>query len=263
MIAPHFGKMTIYPYFYQTKDGRLETSNFPISAHLTKYHIIFLYSDMISVVSRINSNVIKTCHQLYSVTFNSFNEYYNTLLITNGTEISLFTVGNEEKDVWRVFAQQNEYERATALCKQFDKQNITLVARLYAEQLFREGSYHKSAKKYSESNEKFEEVMMKFLMADQTNSLLYYLEKFQKNIEPKATNAQLWTLSTLRLEMMLKAVVTRKQVVEEKTNTEAFFNLFNELRSEGQLDKNTICELLLAYCRIPDYLMINQLTVVA
>ena len=261
ILAPFFDKLTIYPYFYYKSDGRLETNEYPDMASLTKYHILFLYQNTISVVSRISSSVVKTCQLSIKVTFCNYNTQLNSLVATNGLDIVAFTVRNEDKYVWRAFAKLGDFEKSIELCTQYDKEHLPYLNRMFAEQLFREGTYQKAAKKFSESNEHFEEVMMKFLLADQTESLLLYLEKFQKSQEGKSTKAELTALSTIRLELMLKIVVNSKNTSEERANSQAFLNSFAELNSSAQVDKETISELLLAYGRVPDYLILNQIAV--
>lgn len=96
----------------------------------------------------------------------------NTLWLYSTKQIFQIIIENEDRDVWVSYLETEEYQKALDFCenKGLEKERKK-VSRIYAQSLFDQGEYITSAFFYGKSDERFEDVTLKFLMVNNLDAL--------------------------------------------------------------------------------------------
>lgn len=81
------------------------------------------------------------------------------------------TIVNEDKDIWKAHLEKKNFILALKHCEVKNLPYEKKVARLYANHLYENKTYQESALMYAKSDEKFEEVTLKFLVNEQYDAL--------------------------------------------------------------------------------------------
>ena len=146
------------------------------------------------------------------------------------------------------------------------------ISRLWAANYYENGDIRNASVKYSESDEKFEEVCLKFLLKNKYEELKYYLEnlftmtlttdserEFKEKKRPLDKNkikpknlTQKYLVSTWLVEIYLN---------ETNNNPKRKIETFRQLIREREefLDKDTIYQLLQNYGRIEEFIEFAEL----
>ena len=268
----------VLPYVKIKKDGTKDVDLIPKSFVQTKNHIFILYPDCITVISKITSNIIDT-QPLVNEDFKNMYLDESKKCIWVQTDYSLYQISlnDENKDIWQDYLEVGEFNNAFNCCKEnpsLNKQELK-INRLWAYDYFEKEDYLNASVKYSESDEKFEEVCLKFLLKSKYEELKLYLEAIftralttdQERIEkekmkiydpkkmkkPKNTT-QKFLVSTWLVEIYLNENYKNNQ---KKNRLESFRQLIRE--KEEFLDKDTIYQLLQNYGRIEEFIEFAEL----
>lgn len=139
--------------------------------------MLLLYTDHITAVSLLN---YQTIYEEY------FTEQYGRLLdlvkdsvsdtiyAYTGKSIFRYKVHNEQRNVWRMYLDKNEFE----LARKYSRDNpahMDIVLVKQAELFFQQKEYMKSAVIYSETQSSFEGVCLKFLEINEKEALMTFL----------------------------------------------------------------------------------------
>lgn len=91
------------------------------------------------------------------------------------TDQSLFelVVGNEDRDVWKVYLSKGKYDTALRHAKTAAQRDAVTTAQAHA--YFAEGRYFPAAEAYAKCSVTFEEVTLKFIDAGERDALRTYL----------------------------------------------------------------------------------------
>ena len=91
------------------------------------------------------------------------------------TDQSLFelVVGNEDRDVWKVYLSKGKFDVALKYAKTAAQRDAITTAQAHA--YFAEGRYFPAAEAYARSSVTFEEVTLKFIDAGERDALRTYL----------------------------------------------------------------------------------------
>ena len=90
--------------------------------------------------------------------------------------IHRFQVDREERNVWRIYLEKGDFDRALQFCSG-DERKLGEVQVRKAEALFAEGKFVESAMHYAKTHKSFEEIALKFVRLDDKTALLNYLKK--------------------------------------------------------------------------------------
>lgn len=248
----------IMPYAKLKRDGSIELEESPLSVAHSEYHFYFLFSDCITVVSKITSNIVHTEYIYDNITNMYFDATRNCLFMNSPKNIYQLTIENEGRDVWKAFLEKEDYEQALNHCKA--KRLLThtkRVSKLYASHLYDRGEYINAALKYGESDEKFEEVALKFLIKNQYEALKIYLSLIDKQLPADSCITQKTLLATWLLEIYLHELNNTNNSTSFKNLKDKFKVFINEKLEF--LDKETTYQLLHHYGRTQEYLEFAEL----
>ncbi len=265
----------VLPYVKIKKDGTKDVDLVPKSFVHTNNHIFILYSDCITVISKITSNIIDT-QPLVNEDFKNMylDEMKNCIWVQTDYSIYQISLQDENKDIWQDYLEVGDFSKAINFCKSngnLTKQELK-ISRLWAANYYENGDFRNASVKYSESDEKFEEVCLKFLLKNKYEELKYYLENlftmtlttekerefkekkksYEKNkIKPKNLT-QKYLVSTWLVEIYLN---------ETNNNPKRKIETFRQLIREREefLDKDTIYQLLQNYGRIEEFIEFAEL----
>lgn len=246
----------VVPYVKIKREGGLEVDDNPIAVCHSEYHIYFLYSDCITIISKITSNIVHT-EYLYDISSNIIGMYYDKskscLFLYSSKSIFQLQIERENRDVWKAYLEKEDYENALSHCKQNNLlTQIKKVSKLYGNSLFEQGDYANAAIKYSESDERFEEVALKFLVKNKYEALKLYLTLIDKNLPEKTSHTQKTLLATWLTEIYLHELNSITNSVQYK-NLRDRFQMFMKEKND-YLDAQTIYQLLHHYGRIQEFL---------
>lgn len=205
-------------------------SIYPTSFVLTDFHVLLLYTDHITAVSLLN---YQTIYEEY------FTEQYGRLLdlvkdTANDTiyaytskSIFRYKVHNEQRNVWRMYLDKNEFELAQKY-SQDNPAHLDIVLVKQAELFFQQRDYMKSAVIYSKTQSSFEGVCLKFLEINEKEALMTFLrnrlEQLPAQDKTQITMLVVWMVE-LYLTEMAHNVDNQKVVLQLQKEFDNFMNL--------------------------------------
>jgi hypothetical protein len=101
----------------------------------------------------------------------SYDRYKNIIYIHSARNLYKCVIENEDRDVWKAHLEKGDYEAAYDHCKSKELPFGKTVAKIYANHLFDRGQYINAAVRYADSDEKFEDVALKFLVCSEFKAL--------------------------------------------------------------------------------------------
>ena len=244
-------KFTVIPFAKINSNGSKETGMEPISITHTQNHIFALYNDCLTIISKLTSNIIHTQYfqsEYKGVIYNEFFPNGGVILLYSKNGLYQISLKDENKDIYQDYLDIGEYEKSKNFCKDNNKL-IRRINRINAEDYFNKKDYYNSISKYLDSDEKFENICLKYLMNDQLDSLKLYLELYSKQNcdEKNEYKLELNLISTLLVQVFLD-----KYKNDKKSNVEEFRQLIRE-NSKFLREGNIIYELLQSYGRMEEY----------
>lgn len=159
---------------------------YPISFILTPFHVLLLYPNHVTAVSLLNYQIV---YEEY------FIEQYGTLLdivkdvqtdtiyVFSGKNLFRYKITNEQRNVWRMYLDKNEFELARKYATNSAHLDIVLVKQ--AELAFERKDYVNSAIIYSETQFSFEGICLKFLDINEKGALMIFLRNRLESLEPQ------------------------------------------------------------------------------
>ena len=198
----------IVPFIKINQNGKKEKDE-PISIVHSTNHIFILYRDCLTIISKITTNIIHT--QYFTKTFNNifYNEYSedngNLILVSNEEGAFKILLEKENKDIWKDYLEIGNYDEAVAICEQINPGLIKKIKKISAEEYFEKGRSYKAAKDFSNSDEKFENVCILYLMKNDYKNLQKYLVEYtNNNLDSKKDIVQLTLVNFLLFIIHLK-----------------------------------------------------------
>lgn len=246
---------TIIPYAKLKKDGSIELDESPVAIAHSEHHIYILYEDCISIISKITTNIVHTeyLYDTLGLTNMYFDRARNCLFLHNSKNLYKLEIDNESRDVWKAYLEKEDYQSAMNHCRQKGLTTyLRRVAKLYGSHLYNKQEFKQAAVVYGESDEKFEEVALKFLVKNQYEALKVYLKSIDKNLPPKNSATQKTLIATWLTEIYLHEMNSTNSSSSYKNlrdNFKAFMKEKNEF-----LDTLTIYQLLHNYGRTQEFL---------
>ncbi|KZW02563.1 hypothetical protein EXIGLDRAFT_665057 [Exidia glandulosa HHB12029] len=238
----------------------------PLGLALTEYHFVYLRKDRLTAVRPLDERevwqevVTLKGDSLRGMTVDPVEKTYWAF-----SEGSLFelTVKDEGRDMWKVFLDRGEHERALQLTKTLAQRELVLAAQ--ADAAFNQGRLMQAAQLYAQSSARFEEVTLKFIDAQARDPLRCYLVLRLERL-PKTAATQRMMLATWLVEFYLAKcnelddLVASESVAHdvenlqvERTTVEDDLREFFETY-KSNLDRKTVYELILSHGRTDMYL---------
>ena len=280
-VPDKINNFTILPYVKIKKEGNREINSIPKSFAHSKNHIFILYTDCISIISKITNNIIDSQYTTNDNAFtNIFYDEKNYIWVLNKmNNIYQISINARNKYLWQDYLEIGDFRNAIEICKKEKPELVYKIEKLYAEQNFNNKNYTTAASIYATSDEKFEDVCLKFLEKNELEGLNNYLnsilefrlkekenkeeydkmildENKQKELEKIKTkeNIQKCLICTWVIEIYLNQT-------KNNNNSEENINSFRQLirGRENYLDKETIYQLLQNYGRIDEFIVFAEM----
>ena len=246
-------KMTPLPYPLRENDE-------VIGVAITAYHTYLLFRREMCVFSKLNHELVhtvhfdlRTGHELKGVAFDLDT---HSLAVWSNRFVYKIVIENEEKDVWKYYADQGLYEEAVDFCKKSLSPALPKVTGLLADSLYRKGRVVEAAAVYAESDKNFETCCLK--LVDNSTALQKFLETELRLMGPELKTQR--TLVTTWLAEIYLYNINCVYVDDDDTRvaTEEDFRTFLSLHS-NDLDAITVYTLLQTHGRIDDWVYFAEL----
>ncbi|EDV25490.1 uncharacterized protein TRIADDRAFT_55631 [Trichoplax adhaerens] len=220
-----------------TTDGENVSVSPPISLTVTEFHALLLFKDRLNAVALLNEEVVFEDY----FQGNAFNDVIAVLVdpvskiiwMYSQTSIFQFEVIHEDRYVWRMLLEKNEFEKAKQFCKD-NPVHLDKVLTAQADHFFDNKEYQSAALFYAQSQKSFEQVALKFLELNRRDALkVFLIQKFN------CLKAQDKTQMSMLLTWL----------------TELYLNDIGKLKDD---DKTELCEVMQAEFR--DFLQQQRVT---
>ena len=240
----------VVPFAKITSSGSKETNCDPISAVHTLNHVFILYKDCLTVISKLTCNIVHTQYfqtKYTNMVYDDCARDGGVIFLTSNNSLYQVSLKDENKDIWQDYVEIGDYEKAVNLCGKDNPQLERKINRICAENLLEKNEGRNAATKYSNSDERFETVCLKFLMKNDIEALKIYLELYltQNTTENDLTQRSL--IYTWLIEIYLNMSKNDK-----KKNLEDFRGIIREYQKF--IDKDTIYQLLESYGKMDEYI---------
>ena len=218
-IPENIKKCSFIPFIKINQNGKKEKDE-PISIVHSMNHLFVLYKDCLTIISKITTNIIHT--QYFTKPYNNlfYNEYYNNngnlILVSNEEGAFKISLEKENKDIWQDYLEIGNYDEAVSICEDTNPGLIKKIKRVSAEEFFGKGRGYKAAKDFSNSDEKFENVCILYLMKNDYKNLKKYLSEYIKNnLDLQKDSVQLVLINFLLFNIYLKEFPKINSNIEE------------------------------------------------
>ena len=242
----------VLPYVKIKKDG-IRVDDFPIAFCHSENHIFILYSDCLTVLSKITSNIIHTEYftneNFIGMNYNDFNEEKCIWIYSLNSGLNYISLKEEDKNVWQDYLEIGDYKKAMDFCQQYNPQIRPKICKLSADEYFEKGDYNNASITYGYSDEKFEEVCLKFLLKNELGGLKNYLNFIDKMRLKENDITQKYLINTWLIELYLNSTSNSNN---KQKNIEEFRALIKD--NTKYLDKGTIYQLLQNYGRVEEFI---------
>ncbi|GIY21182.1 vacuolar protein sorting-associated protein 18 homolog [Caerostris extrusa] len=157
----------------------------PLAIVLTEFHVLVLFHDRLKVISVLNEQLV--FEDIFTETYGALKGLIKdpekgNIWAYSDMAIYRYRVYKEDRFIWEVYLDNNEYGLAKKYCKN-DPVKIDKVLTKQAYNLFKEGNYEESAVIYAQTHTSFEEIALKFLEAGQEGALREFLIKKLKGLK--------------------------------------------------------------------------------
>ncbi|KAG6851223.1 hypothetical protein H0H93_015233 [Arthromyces matolae] len=263
----------------------------PYTIALTEFHYILIYKNRLAAVCSLDDQV-KYEDPLPLVRSNRtrmwlFLDFFrkvtgeevlgvasdpirNTYWIYTRESLFELVVGNEDRDVWKIYLEKQQFETALKFTKASRHTTFTAaqrddILRAQADAFFVDSRFFQAAQCYAQCSSSFEEVALKFLDAGERDALRSYLISRLERTR-KGDLAQRMILATWLVEFYLSKcnelddIIASESISDnvdnlqtEKTILEDDFRQFLDTYKLN-LDRNTTYELIQGHGRTDMYL---------
>ncbi|KIJ45146.1 hypothetical protein M422DRAFT_251339 [Sphaerobolus stellatus SS14] len=249
------------------EDSQSDALVLPLSMGMTEFHFVLLYLDKVVAIRRLDYKVIyeenlplKPGEEVRGMTVDHIRKTY---WIYTDTSLFELVVTNEDRDVWHVYLEKNMPDVALNFAKTPIQRDHVLAKQ--ADQHFDAGRYIQAAQCYAQSSKSFEEVVLRFIDANERDALRYYLiSRLERTRKTDLTQRMM--LATWLVEFYLSKcnqlddLVASESVSHDVENLQAERALLeDELRQffetyKLNLERNTMYDLILSHGRTDMYL---------
>ncbi|XP_065192969.1 vacuolar protein sorting-associated protein 18 homolog [Sycon ciliatum] len=239
---------------------------FPVAIALTEFHALLLFKDRFEAICVLNDQVV------YEKPINprQTGGMRGMVHASRGGPLAYaemrlyrYKVSRESRDIWKIYLEQGEYEKAKDYAKN-DPVQMDYVLTRQAEHLFDEKKYDQSAALFAMTQRMFEEVALKFLRVQEREPLkTFLLKKF--NSLKREDKTQQTMLVTWLIEIYLTQLGELKDKnapAEDILRTQRHFRDFlRQPRVKACLDssRNVAYELIASHGNTEDLVFFAML----
>ena len=242
----------VFPYVKIKKDGKKDTEDVPISTCHTENHVFVLYSDCITVISKITSNIVHTQYFNESFLDMVYDRFSNSIWLRSMKSLYQITLEKEDDNVWMDYLEIGDYKKALEFCQMYGLPHYKKISKLCGNDWFEKGDYLNSALNYSNSDEKFEEVCLKFLLKNEYEGLKTYLQCIDLQRLGEQDITQKYLIATWFVEILLNELNSTTDPNKITSTKNSLSQWMKE--KEKYLDKDTIYQLLQHYGRVEEFI---------
>ena len=250
---------TVMPFSKITRQGDKRDGLEPIDIMHTNNHIFLLYEDCLTVISKLTSYIIHTQYfnteiQYNQIIYHEFAEENGIILLTSSNGLFQISLEDENKDIWKDYLEIGNYNKAQLYCP--SERLRRRIYRIEAEYELNElKNGFNSASRFANSDEKFENICLKYLMINDIQSLRIYLELYMASNLNKEDKLQFSLISTWMVELFLNQL--QLNTINDKSALNDFRQIIRDNRE--YLDPELINELLIDYGRMNEYIEFGSL----
>ncbi|KAK0565646.1 tethering complex subunit [Tilletia horrida] len=229
---------------YPAASGEPERSTTPLSMALTDFHFILLYNDKVIGTSILDDQIVyeealplKPSEKVIGTAVDTTRRTYWVY-----TDASIFEiiVKDEDRNVWRVFMQRGTFDQALKHAKSAGQRDKVLAAQ--GDRNFAEGKFIPAAQCYAQTlSRTFEEVILKFIDANERDALRYYLIARLERLK-RTDVTQRVMLATWLVEIYLSKINQLDDLATAKSSSDAA-----NLRLEREMLEDELRQFLITY----------------
>ncbi|KAF0458989.1 vacuolar protein sorting protein 18 [Gigaspora margarita] len=265
-------KLLPYPSGPSENDPSTLITECPLSIALTEFHFILLYKERIRAICLLNDQIVyeeiiqlKAGEVVKSMAVDSVK---NTFWIYTDGSIFELIVAKEDRDVWKLYLEKQQFDTALQYCKNPVQRDEVLTTQ--ADHYFSQGRFVLSAAYYAQSTVPFEEVALKFVERDERDALRNYLlnklEKLRRTDLTQKTMISTWLVEIYLSKInMFEDLTASGAGTEDTSNYKAeqrvlegeFKNFLEQFRTN--LDKRTTYKLIASHGRTEELLFYASL----
>ena len=211
----------------------------------SRFYIFLLFADCISIINKVTSSVIEkidTQINYEKIIYCEFSENNGIILLISKNGYGKISLKNENDDIWKDYVEIGDYQKALKVCD--SEKNKLRINRLDAEDDFynKKNKKIEAAKKFAKSDERFENVCLKYLMINDFSGLDEYLTQYDKtninknkeenkNKDPLTPiqEFQLLFLGSLKIELFVDKIKELKEDEEPHIDDMEDLDIFRQL----------------------------------
>lgn len=205
--------------------------NYPLSLVLTNYHVLLIYIDRVIAISTLNYQTIyeelypEQIGKLIDITKDSTS---GTVYVFSARNIYRYKITNEQRNVWAMYLDKNEFELAELSTTNPAQLDIVLTKK--GEQYFNQKNYLRSAEIFASTQNSFEDICLRFMNINEYEALLVFLQnrldkcKLQDKIQ--ITMLVVWIVELYLTQM---ARYASNQQLQKNRQLQTHFDAFMKL----------------------------------
>ncbi|XP_059616594.1 vacuolar protein sorting-associated protein 18 homolog isoform X2 [Phlebotomus argentipes] len=201
--------------------------NAPVAFALTDFHAILVYPDHLTAISLLNYQVVyeEFISENLGPLQNAVRDYRENVIYVYSTKVIFrIRVTNEERNVWQIYLEKGEFDRALRYAKD-NPAHLDIVLCKQAEQCFNRKEFIESARLFAETKSSFEGICLKFLEINENEALMIFLRKRLEGLKAQ-DKSQITMLVVWMVELFLTEMARRGDSQEQVRVLQRDFDVF-------------------------------------
>ncbi|CAF1610147.1 unnamed protein product [Rotaria magnacalcarata] len=242
----------IIDYYIDKSVKQRDEEKPPASVALTEFHCLMMFpnENQIRGVCTINEKIVMIDGSMQSGKPVCYARDQMTDLLWACTEerVLRYAIQDERRDVWRVFMQKQDFQKALETCVLKDdpdetKRRTRSINSKHADYSFNEKKYTLSASIYAGSDTSFEDVTLKFFTLRDKEPLREYLQAVLRYQESVSDNTQITILTLWLTDLFLSELDELRQIDSTTSTTiKTSSNAKNKSPFNGQVNEKCLDE---------------------
>ena len=246
-------------------------NSLPIAVSQSIINIFYLYDDCLIIKNKLTNRVSDTIYLKEKMNDIYYNIIMNEIIFYSEDNIYKISLDLESKYLWEYYVEIGNYKYALQTLTKEDKYMKPILHKLYANLLFSQKKYLEAAEHYAFSDEKFENICLKFLCLNNLDSLLRYLSlifhfkvsqnnqnRKSKKITKKNNYVEKYLLNTWIFELL---IIKKEEYKKDEIIPFIRGYTRNSVHGKEFIDKNILYFVFNCYGKydeLIDYAIINQ-----
>lgn len=174
-------QFTVMPFSKINNFGAKIEGQEPVDIAQTNGHIFLLYEDCLTVINKLTSYIVHTQYfnsKYYKIVYNEFSKDNQIMLLASENGLSQISLKNENNEIWKDYLEIGDFHKAQLYCP---SENLKKrIFRIEGEEFFEKNDRLNAVNKFIYSDEKFENVCLKYLINNDMDGLSMYLELYME-----------------------------------------------------------------------------------